>query len=360
MLVAASVVRAFAKARGGDPALWPSLTILKPLHGDEPGLYDNLLSLCRQDYPAPVQIVFGVTDPGDPAIATVERVRAGGSGPSIELVAEPRNAAGNPKVANLLNMSPRIAHEVVVIADSDIRVGPGYLRQVAGALQRQGNGAVTCPYYGIAEPGPWPQLARLAIDSHFLPGVLLAARFKLARPCLGSTIALRRSSLAAIGGFQAVADHLADDYALGEALARRDEAVSVAPCAVGHVCHEASFAELWRHELRWAHTIRTVDPVGYGGYVVTHAFPLALVAICLGGGMAALGIALAALACRAALLGAVARGFDLPSHRYWLIPARDLLSFAVFVAGFFGRDVSWQDQRYRLMPEGTLRRSSSP
>jgi ceramide glucosyltransferase len=136
--------------------------------------------------------------------------------------------------------------------------------------------------------------------------------------------------------------------------------VRLAPFAVGHVCRETSFAQLWRHELRWAQTIRTIDPVGYGGYVVSHAFPLALIAVALGGGLWALAASVVALGCRAALLAAVARGFDLPSHRYWLIPARDLLSFAVFVAGFFGRDVSWQDRRYRLKPEGTLRRSSSP
>jgi ceramide glucosyltransferase len=360
MLVAVNVVRTFAKSRAKDNSSWPALTVLKPLHGDEPELFENLLSLCRQDYPGAVQIVFGVADANDPAIGIVERLRAACPDRSIELVIEPRTAAGNPKVANLLNMSPRIAHEVVVIADSDIRAGQGYLRQVVSALLSQPNGAVTCPYYGIAAEEIWPELVRLAIDSHFLPGVVVAAKFRLARPCLGSTIVLRRSSLSAIGGFQAIADELADDYALGEALARRREAVRLAPFAVGHVCRETSFAQLWRHELRWAQTIRTIDPVGYGGYVVSHAFPLALIAVALGGGLWALAASVVALGCRAALLAAVARGFDLPSHRYWLIPARDLLSFAVFVAGFFGRDVSWQDRRYRLKPEGTLRRSSSP
>lgn len=360
MLAAAIIALAHARARPAASGPWPSLTVLKPLHGAEPELYENLLTLAYQDYPGPVQIVCGVADPSDAAIATVERLRAAFPRRSIELVVDPRVAAGNPKVANLINMSPRIAHDVVVIADSDIRVDPDYLRQVASALQSQRGGAVTCAYYGIAAEGLWARLARLSIDGHFLPGVLLSVRFQLAQPCLGSTIALRRPTLAAIGGFEAVADCLADDHALGAALAEQGEAVTLAPIAVGHVCNEASFGQLWQHELRWAQTIRTVDPLGYGGWTVAHAFPLALIGLCLGGGWPALAIALAALACRAALLASVARAFGLPAHQYWLIPLRDLLSFAVFVAGFFGRDVSWQGRRYRLMPEGTLRRSPSP
>jgi ceramide glucosyltransferase len=360
MLVAASIVVGYARERKPASGPWPALTVLKPLHGDEAGLFENLSTLCRQDYPALVQIVFGVIDENDPAIATVERLRAAYPGRSIELVVDPRIAAGNPKVANLINMSPRIAHEVVILADSDIRAGADYLARVVSALQRQPGGAVSCPYYGIANGGLWSRLSRLSIDGHFLPGVLVSAKFKLAQPCLGSTIALRRSSLAAIGGFEAVADCLADDYALGEALARRGEAVRLAPNLVGHVCGEFSLAQLWRHELRWSLTVRLIDPIAYCGWGVAHAFPLALIGLCLGGGLAALAIAAVALAARAGLLATTTRCFGLPSHPYWLIPARDLLSFAVFVAGFFGRDVSWQGHRYRLMGEGMLRRSSSP
>ena len=126
----------------------------------------------------------------------------------------------NPKVANLINMSGRIAHDIIVLADSDIRVRRDYLSRLVGALERQGGGAVSCPYYGISTGSLWSQLAQLTIDSHFLPGVVVGTRLKLSRPCLGSTIALRRSSLAAIGGFEPLADCLADDYVLGRAFAR--------------------------------------------------------------------------------------------------------------------------------------------
>jgi ceramide glucosyltransferase len=344
-----------------EPA--PDLTILKPLHGDEAGLYENLASFCEQDYSGAIQIVFGVENPNDPAIAVVERLRAAYPGKALELVVEPRAVGSNPKVANLINISGRIAHDVIVLADSDIRVRRDYLARLVGALERQGGGAVSCPYYGISTGSLWSQLAQLTIDSHFLPGVVVGTRLKLSRPCLGSTIALRRSSLAAIGGFEPLADCLADDYVLGELLRERGEPVSVLRFAVGHVCAESSLVELWRHELRWALTIRTVDPLGYLGWIVTHAFPLALIAWLLGGGWPAVGLAVAALACRAVLIFATERGYGLPPHPYWLIPVRDLLSFAVFVAGFVARDVSWRGHHYELMSEGILkpdRRSRPP
>jgi len=344
-----------------EPA--PDLTILKPLHGNEAGLYENLASFCEQDYSGAIQIVFGVENPNDPAIAVVERLRAAYPGKALELVVEPRAVGSNPKVANLLNMSGRIAHDVIVLADSDIRVRRDYLARLVGALERQSGGAVSCPYYGISTGNLWSHLAQLTIDSHFLPGVVVGARLKLSQPCLGSTIALRRASLSAIGGFEPLADCLADDYVLGELLRERGEPVSVLSFAVGHVCAESSIVELWRHELRWALTIRTVDPLGYLGWTVTHAFPLALIAWLLGGGWPAMGLAVAALACRAVLIFATERGYGLPPHPYWLIPVRDLLSFAVFVAGFVARDVSWRGHHYELMSEGILkpdRRSRPP
>ena len=344
-----------------EPA--PDLTILKPLHGDEAGLYENLASFCEQDYSGVVQIVFGVENPNDPAIAVVERLRAAYPGKALELVIEPRAVGSNPKVANLINMSGRIAHDVIVLADSDIRVRRDYLARLVGALERQGGGAVSCPYYGISTGSLWSHLAQLTIDSHFLPGVVVGARLKLSQPCLGSTIALRRSSLSAIGGFEPLADCLADDYVLGELLRERGEPVSVLSFAVGHVCAESSIVELWRHELRWALTIRTVDPLGYLGWTVSHAFPLALIAWLLGGSWPAIVLAVAALVCRAVLISATERGYGLPPRPYWLIPVRDLLSFAVFVAGFVARDVSWRGHHYELMSEGILkpdRRSRPP
>jgi len=363
MLLAGAIARSFARPPGAEGGATQPVTILKPLHGDESGLFDSLATFCRQDYPAAVQLVLGVTSPTDGAIAVVTRLKAAFPHHAIELVVQAPATGANPKVANLANMSARIAHDIVVIADSDIRVPADYLRHVVGALLSQGSGAVTCPYYGISSGGVWSRLSALNVDGSFLPGVMVGVRLKLSQPCFGSTIALSRSSLRAIGGFEALADCLADDYAIGEALAERQEPVTVLPLAVGHVCSEASFAELWRHEVRWAATIRSVDPLGYVGWSITHAFVLALIALGLGGGSPAAALAVAALGCRGALLLAIERAYGLPAHPYWLIPLRELLSGAVFLAGLVARDVSWKQQRYRLLSEGALmpeRRSPSP
>jgi ceramide glucosyltransferase len=169
--------------------------------------------------------------------------------------------------------------------------------------------------------------------------------------------------LIAIGGFQAVADSLADDYELGALLARQGDPVALLPFAVGHVCADSSFLELWRHELRWTLTIRTIDPLGYCGWTVTHAFPLSLLAFALGGGWPAIGLTAVSLACRTVLIFAIERAYRLPSHPYWLIPLRDLLSFATFISGLFARNVSWRGSRFKLQSEGTIipdRRTPSP
>jgi len=354
MIMAAVLMMSPARPEPARRASAPAVTIMKPLHGDEPGLFENLASFCAQDYAGPVQIVFGVESPTDAAIAVVERLRAAYPGQRLALVIDTRVMGSNPKIANLINMSASIAHDIVVLADSDIRVQRDYLARLVRALEHFG-GAVTCPYYGISTGGLWSNLAQLTIDSHFLPGVVVGARLKLSRPCLGSTIALRRQSLTAIGGFEPLADCLADDYVLGELLEQRGEPVTMLPFAVGHVCGESSFVELWRHELRWALTIRTIAPLSYLGWTVTHPFPLALIAWGMGGGWPAIGLGLAALACRAALIFAIERGYGLPPRPYWLIPVRDLLSFAIFVSGFVARDVSWRGHHYELMSEGILR-----
>lgn len=353
MVLAASLAPPSGKPVRSTGRAEPAVTLLKPLHGDETGLYENLASFCDQAYSGPVQMVFGVARADDPAIAVVERLRREFPGKTIELVIDATVFGTNPKVSNLINMSRLIAHDIVIVADSDIRVRPDYLTRVVSALERRG-GVVTVPYYGIATDNLWSRLAAMSIEGHFLSGVLVGSRFGLTRPCLGSTIALHRKSLVAIGGFEAIADCLADDYEIGALIAARGEPVSLLRFAVGHVCDERSFAQLWRHEVRWAMTIRSIDPLGYLGWSVSHAFPLALIALLVGGEEEAAFLAAAALASRGLLIYAIERGYGLPPRPYWLIPLRDLLSFAVYIAGFIARDVRWKGHRFKLESEGTL------
>jgi ceramide glucosyltransferase len=358
-LIAATIVVARTAGSAARPRALgvPSVTVLKPLHGDEPGLHANLGSFCSQDYPGPIQVVFGVQDPGDGAVAVVEHLRKTQTGRDLDLVIETKVYGLNRKVSNLVNMAPRIRHDVVVLADSDMRVDPDYLCRVTAALDEPGVGAVTCLYYGVPVAGMWSSLSALAINAHFLPGVVFGSALGLARPCFGSTLALRRQTLGEIGGFIAFVDCLADDYAMGAALRARGYAISIPPFAVAHMCTEASARDFWRHELRWARTIKSIDPLGYAGSIAAHPLPWALIAALLGAGstafLPAIAIAVVSIGCRAALLRQVERAYALPSQAYWLVPARDLLSFILFVVSFFGRDVSWKGHRYRMVAGGS-------
>jgi ceramide glucosyltransferase len=329
------------------------VTILKPLYGDDAGLFDNLMSFAEQHYAGAVQIVCGVADAHDPAVAVVERLRGSRETRNLELIVDTTLHGTNRKVSNLINMAPCIQHEIVVLSDSDIRVDPDYLARVIAALQQPRVGAVTCLYHGVAASGPWSQLGALFINAHFLPSVVLGLASGLAQPCFGSTIALRGKTLDAIGGFTAFADRLDDDYAIGAAVRERGEVVAIPPFTVAHHCSEPSLRELWRHELRWARTIRNIAPLGHAGSVVMHPLAWAVIALALtpwsGLLLPAVATTVTAILCRAVLLHAVARGFGLPPQPYWLVPIRDLFSFAVFVASFLGRDVSWKGHRYRLL-----------
>jgi ceramide glucosyltransferase len=358
-LLTASMLVARAASGPASPCAEavPAVTILKPLHGDEPGLLANLGSFCSQDYPGPIQVVFGVQDPGDGAVPVVGQLRETQAGSDLDLVVETKVHGLNRKVSNLVNMEPRIRHDVVVLADSDMRVDSTYLARVTAALDQPGVGAVTCLYYGVPVAGMWSSLSALAINAHFLPGVVFGLALGLARPCFGSTLALRRQTLGEIGGFSAFVDCLADDYAMGAALRARGHAISIPPFAVAHMCSEASAHEFWRHELRWARTIKSIDPLGYAGSILAHPLPWALIAALIGAGspafLPAIAIALAAIGCRVALLRQVERVYALPPQAYWLVPARDLLSFILFVVSFFGRDVSWKGHRYRMVAGGS-------
>jgi ceramide glucosyltransferase len=369
LLAAAWAVRA-TRRRGGDPrdgaggrhaaAVPPSVTILKPLHGAEPGLFDTLATFCRQDYDGPFEIVLGLQDPADPALSVATSLRALFPDHAIRIVVDPRQHGRNRKVSNLINCAEGATGEIVVLADSDMRVGPDYLRRLVAALDRDGVGGATCLYHGVPAGTGWSRLAALGVDTHFLPGVVLGMALGLAKPCMGSTIAMRRETLERIGGFAAVQDALADDYEIGAAIRGLGLAVVVPPFTIGHVSAERSARDLVAQELRWLRTIRQIDPRGHAGSLVTHPLAFALLGAALAPGPVALLLLLTTIACRLALCLAVERAFGLRAHPYWLIPVRDGLSAGLFVASFFGRDVSWRGHRYEVARSGALLPKARP
>lgn len=340
------------------PAATPSMTILKPLCGTEPDLLPRLLSYARQNYAGPVQIVFGAQDRADPAIEAVRHLKAASPDTQIDLVVDGRAVGRNRKVANLVNMAPFARNDVIVLSDSDIEAGPTYLSDVAAALEQPGVGAVTCFYHGIAGAGLWSRLSAMAINTYFLPNVVVAKSLGLAQPCFGATIAMRRETLDEIGGFNAFADSLADDFLMGQAVRKADYDMAFLPGSVGHVCFEKSLSELLRHQMRQSRTILSIDPVGYFGAVISHPFALGIIGALLGGPLGLL-VAAAALACRTALCIAVERAFGIPRQPYWLIPIREVMAFAVFVSAYFGSTVAWRGSSYRVLADGTVVQKSN-
>jgi ceramide glucosyltransferase len=353
LIVATSFILAYRRNDRLSPVSAEPVTVLRPLHGAEPRLHNRLATLCNQAYPAPVQIIFGCQDGEDPAIEAVKALRRDRPELDLELVVEARLCGHNRKVSNLINMFIAARHDVVAVSDSDIEVGSDYLNKITAALEEDGVGAVTCLYHGEAGDTLAAWLSALAINAHFLPNVVVGIGLNLAQPCFGSTIAMRRETLERIGGFRSFADKLADDYAIGQAVRAVGLHVAIPSFTLGHVCYERTIAEFFRHQLRSARTIRSLDPFGYAGAFIGNPLPLALIGF-LHGGAEAGALAGAVLTLRLALCKATERKFDLPPQRLWLVPATDVLLFAVYICSFFGAAVSWRGRRYRVVSDGTL------
>jgi len=353
----------FARRRVVPPPAQPPVSVLKPLYGTEPGLYENLLSFVDQDYPA-VQVVFGVRSSDDEALPIVRRVIAERPDRDTALVIDSRVSGRNLKVANLVNMLPAARHDILVFADADMRVGCGYLAAVTAPLCDPAIGLVTCLYKGLPSPAIpagcpwswlWSRLGALHINFGFLPGALLGEALGAGGGCFGATIALRRAVLDRIGGLAVVRDELADDHRIGTAVREAGYATALSPYLVETSVCEKTFKSLWQHELRWARTVRLMAPVGFAGSVVTHAVAIAALAMLICGfSLTSLGFLAISCALRWASAATIGRVLRLPMAGLWLLPLRDLVSFAVFIGSFCGRNVSWRDQLFRVEPSGLI------
>ena len=344
--------RFFARA-ATSPNRTDGVTILKPLHGAEPRLADNLATFLTQDHGGPIQLLCGVQRADDPAIAAVDALRARFPAARIDLIVDPARHGANGKIANLMNMAPHIAHDMVVLSDSDMVAPRDYLTQLLDALDVPGVGAVTLAYGGRGDAGFWSRVAAAGLGWQFLPGVVFGSVRGLARPCMGSTIAMRRDTLAAIGGFAAFADVLADDHAIGSAVAALGLRVEVPPLLVIHASAEPDLPALWRHELRWGATVRDLQPVGYVLGVIAMPLPVAVLALPFHplSGLVAM---LCALASRVAVAVTADRIAGRRTAPYWLLPLRDGLTFTVFVASLVTRSVDWRGATLRMEPHGRV------
>ncbi|PYM08826.1 MAG: hypothetical protein DMD82_01510 [Candidatus Rokuibacteriota bacterium] len=347
-------VRAFGRRRE-RPVGGPPVTVLKPIRGVEPGLYDNQRSFCEQDYPA-FQVVFGVRDARDPAIPIIERVIRDLPGRDLTLVVSDRVVGANYKASNLANMYESAKHDLLVVADSDMRVDPNYLGTVVGPLADPRVGVVTCLYRGRSERGVWSALGAMFINEWFLPSVLVARTFQPDRFCFGATMAVRREALEAIGGFTRLAAYLADDYMLGALMNERGLRVALSSYVVDNIVSEPDFKTLFRHELRWARTIRTAEPLGYAMSFLTYSLVLSGMYL-LVSSFSGLGAVVAggALTVRLATHYAVRASLGIAEpRRPWLVPVRDLLCFVIWLASFWGRTVQWGGRKFSVASDGRM------
>jgi ceramide glucosyltransferase len=318
--------------------------VLKPLCGAEPRLEDNLAGLCTQTHPC-YQLVFGVHDPDDPAIAVVERLAHRFPDVDMRLVVDPRVHGRNRKVSNLINMIGAARHPWLVLADSDIAVEPDYVARVTAPLAMPDVGIVTCLYHGRPLDGFWSRIGALFIDTWFAPSVKVASSGGSSAFAFGATIAVRTSTLRAIGGVEVLKNRLADDYRLGELTRELGLRTVLSDVCVATDVTEDSLRALWARERRWMQTIRSLNPLGYACTFITFTLP-----------MLALGVLLAPTAWNAALAlaGATARlglhwrqpapGAPAPGHARYALP-RDCLLLAAWLSGFIGTTARWREHR---------------
>jgi len=341
-----------------DASDLPPVSILKPLKGTDPEMYESFRSHCVQDYPA-YEILFGVSEPNDPATELIERLQREFPQRSIRLVLCEKNLGANGKVSSLVQLAAEAKHAVFLVNDSDIRVALDYLRTVMRELQAPDVGLVTCLYRGVATKALASRLESLGISTDFVPGVLVAKEIEGGLHFgLGSTLAFRRADLDAIGGFESIVDYLADDYELGKRIAERGFKVVLSSSVVETFLPAYSFSEFFAHQLRWARTIRVSRPGGYAGLLLTYTLPWAALCLLIARGAmwawTLLGIAWV-LRNSLAWASTVFVLRDPDAIRWmWLLPLRDFLAPVIWFAGWFGRKIVWRGQEFELR-NGKLR-----
>ena len=339
------------------------VTVLKPLCGAEPGLHEHLRSFCRQHYPQ-FQIVFGADDPADPALVSVQRLVSEFPALEIDVVINPQQRGSNRKISNLISMLARAHYDVLVIADSDVFVGPDYLTRVTAPLLDTRVGLVTCLYHDVPTARVWSRLGAMYINEWYMPAVLLAWLFGHEGYVSGQTLCLRRDTLEAIGGLPVIANHLADDHRLGQLVRAQGLKIVLSRYMVNAEHHEPDWRALIGHELRWMRTIKVLRPRSFPWIFPSFSLPLAI----LGLALVAAGLRLttgawvlfwSALAARL-LLHFVHRLRD--DRRLWsdlwLLPARDLLLCWVWYRSFFGSQIRWRDSEFDVDANGVMHRLS--
>ena len=337
----------------------PPVSILKPVCGLDPDMNENLRSFCEQEYPE-FQVIFGLRDENDPAVPTIRKIMDDYPGRDITLVIDQDLHGNNYKVSNLINMFPHVKHEIVVIADDDMRVSGDYLNAIVAPLADAGTGAVTCLYSGSPGGGLMSVLNAMFVNEWFLPSVLISHALKNDKFCFGATMVIKREILEQIGGLDALADYLADDYMLGKLVAEQGYKIKLSHFVVKNIIQEPDFKSMLLHEIRWARTMRTVQPLGYTFTFLTDT----LVIACL---LAAavffetqslflpVMIVFSVLLVRILFHIRVKTILDVrDAGATWLVPVRDILTFFIRLLSYTGNRIEWKDKTFSVDNTGFI------
>jgi ceramide glucosyltransferase len=340
----------------------PPVSILKPVYGADRDLEANLRSFFLQDY-TNFEVLFSARDASDPAVSTVSKLQQ-----EFPLVRSQLLLIGNPKYLNakvhgMEAMMEIASHEFLVISDSDVRVATDYLRRVVSPFRRPEVGLTTVLSIGVPGESLWSRLEILGMNTQFIPGVLTAWFLLGVEFALGPTMAIRKSLVREIGGFGILRDYLADDFVLGEKIARLGREIEIAATVPEHLVFNDSFAHSLTHRLRWERSSRRSRPAGYFGQVFMHSIPLAAITLLLAPSESrtAIPLLVAAFLFRYLLAG-ITTLLVLADRSFlrstWLLPAQDVVGFLIWVAALFGKHVTWRGERFAVLRGGRLERGN--
>jgi ceramide glucosyltransferase len=328
------------------------VSILKPLKGTDPEMYESLRSHCLQEYPE-YEIIFGISDPADSARQLVQRLKLEFPQCAISLMVCAKDLGSNAKVSNLAQMLVMAKYEYIVVNDGDIRVQPDYLRRVGAPLADPQVGMVTCFYRGVANSTLGSRLESLGISTDFFAGVLAGQQLEGSIHFgFGSTLAFRRRDLEAVGGFEAFVDYLADDYEIGRRIAARGLDVKLSDVVVDTFLPSYTLRQFVDHQLRWGRTVRDSRRWGYLGLGLTFGLPWAALALLLSHGVLwAWVLLVVVLDLRVAVAFVV--GWSVLRDRQALtllalLPLRDAVALLIWIASLAGHTVVWRGDSFRL------------
>lgn len=333
------------------PDFQPPVSLLKPVHGIDFGSYENFGSFCRQDYPE-YEILFCVNELSDPAVPVIQKLIADFPAISIRLLSGAEQIGTNRKVNNLALLAREARHEVLIQTDGDVRVGPNFVRELAAPFADSQVGLISCFYRGVVEPNLFAELEAVGAATDFFAGAMVADWKEGVTFALGAAVAITRTWLGKIGGYEALSSYLADDYEIGNRTHKAGAQVLLSRESVWTMYPAQTLRRFWEHQVRWARTTRVVRPASYFGLVITQGLAWTVAAaICAPAGFVKFAYVVAYLVLRLALgwtVGIWGLKDDVVRGKLWLVPLRDALHFLVWIAGFTSNRVRWSGRDFRI------------